>query len=167
MLDSALGVYSFYDGAGNDVPFLRTELLDPQGKPTNTFRADEPIKCRIIYQMLRELSGASVALTIRDALGGSLWGMRDLDFFPKLYEERKPGTYVYDCNAPADILRPGTYQLGLGVGSGSQYFHHPADPPLFEVSSNGYWRGTTAILEFQGADCPTDGRQAAILVERE
>jgi len=134
------GVYTFDDGAGHPVRFLRAELLNSKDEPTSTFRADEPIKFRITYRLAREFSGLSVALNIRDALGGSLWGVSDLDFFPELFEKRQPGTWVYECVAPANVLRPGIYQLGLGAGSGGQYFHHPANPPIFEVNCVGYWR---------------------------
>jgi lipopolysaccharide transport system ATP-binding protein len=144
------GVYTFDDGAGYAVQFLRAELLNSQEEPTSTFRADEPIKFRITYRLVREFSGLSVALIIIDALGGSLWGVSDLDFFPELFEKRQPGTYVYECIAPANVLRPGTYQLGLGAGGGGQYFHHPANPPIFEVTSVGYWRQSYGYFGVSG-----------------
>jgi len=134
------GMHTFSDGSGHAVQFLSAELLNPKNEHTSTFRADESIKFRITYLLVRDFSGLSVALNIADALGGSLWGVSDLDFFPDLFEERQAGTWVYECTAPANVLRPGTYILSLGAGSGGEYFHHPADAPLFEVSASGYWR---------------------------
>jgi len=133
------GVYKFEDGAGHVIQFLRAELLNSKEEPASTFRADEPIRFRIRYHISRELSGASIALNITDALGSSLWGMSDIDVFPDLYERRLVGTWVYECIAPGNVLRPGTYMVALGAGSGSQYFHHPTPFP-FEVSTAGYWR---------------------------
>jgi len=133
------GVYAFDDGAQHAVQFLRAELLNSQEKRTSTFRADEPIKFRITYRLTRDFSGLSVALNITGALGGSLWGVSDLDCFPELFEKRQQGAYVYECIAPANVLRPGTYKLALGAGSGSQYFHHPTPFP-FEINTVGYWR---------------------------
>ena len=133
------GVYTFDDGAGHAVQFLRAELLNLKGELTSTFRADEPIKFRITYRIAKELIGASVILNIVDSVFGSLWAMSDLDLFPELYEKRQAGIWVYECIAPGNVLRPGTYLLALGAGSGGQFYHHPAPFP-FEVSTAGYWR---------------------------
>jgi lipopolysaccharide transport system ATP-binding protein len=143
------GVYNFDDRAKHVVHFLHAELLNSKGKPSSTFRADEPITFRITYRIAQELSGVSVALNITDALGGSLWAMSDLDVYPELFEKRQAGTWVYECIAPANVLRPGTYMLALGAGSGSQYYHHP--PPFpFEINASGYWRASQRYFGIAG-----------------
>ncbi|TET39264.1 MAG: ABC transporter ATP-binding protein [Planctomycetota bacterium] len=132
------GAYTFDDGAEHAVQFLRLEMLNSKDEPTSVFRADEPIKFRITYRIEKDISGLSVVTNITDALGQSLWGMSDLDLFPELYEKRLAGTWVYECIAPANVLKPRNYLLALGAGTGSQYFHHPSLCP-FEISTAGYW----------------------------
>lgn len=143
------GVYNFYDGAGHAVQFLRAELINSNGKPASSFRADEPIRFRVTYHITKEISGVSIGLNITDALGGSLWGMSDLDIFPELYEKRQAGTWLYECIAPPNVLRPGIYMLALGAGSGSQYFHHPTPFP-FEINAAGYWRPSHRYFGISG-----------------
>lgn len=143
------GVYNFNDGAKHSVQFLCAELINSVGKPSSAFRADEPIRFRITYRITQELSGVSVALNITDALGGSLWGMSDLDAYPELYEKREAGTWVYECVAPANVLRPGIYMLALGAGSGSQHYHHPTPFP-FEINAAGYWRPSQRYFGIAG-----------------
>ena len=138
-IQSSSGMYKFDGGAEHEIQFLRAELLNSQGELTGTFRADESIKFRITYRIVKELSGVSIAINITDPVGSSLWGMSDLDIFPELYEKRRAGTWVYECIAPGNVLRPGTYMVALGAGSGSQYYHHPPLFP-FEITTAGYWR---------------------------
>ena len=134
------GVYNYDDGAGNEIFFKQIELLNPQGDISSNFRADESITFRVVYQVTREISTASIAVMIMDTMGDHLWEVSDIDYFPDLYDLRKPGTYTYVCSAPGGVLRPGTYRLQLGAGIPGRRFHRPAAQILFEVSAAGYWK---------------------------
>jgi hypothetical protein len=116
------------------------ELINQQGEISSTFRADEPIKFRITYCITKEMSGASVAVMIMDAMGGHLWEISDIDYLPDLFDARKPGTYVFNCVAPANVLRPGSYRLQLGAGLTQRKLHRPSTQVVFEISPSGYWK---------------------------
>lgn len=144
-----LGKYEFDDGKSHPFHFLSLELRNSKGELSSVFNANEPVRFRIIYKNNRSLNGLSVALNITDPMGGSLWAISDLDLFPELYEERSAGTWVYECTAPGNVLRPGTYMVALGAGRGGQYFHHPAPVP-FEISPIGYWRKSHKFFGISG-----------------
>ncbi len=139
-IEESSGSCEFEDGMDSPVRFLSLELTGTGNKPTNTFRADEPIKFRITYEIDREISGLSIAVNITDGVGASLWGVSDLDLFPELFQNRNPGRYVYECVAPGQVLRPGIYNVALGAGAGGTYFHHPRKQVFFEITTSGYWR---------------------------
>jgi len=135
-----LGSYNYEDGQGHEIYFKSVELINQQEVASSVFRADEPIKFRITYQIIREVNSASISVMIMDAMGSHLWEISDIDYFPDLYEKRKQGAYMFECIAPGNVLRPGTYRLQLGAGTARQLFHRPSTQVLFEINSNGYWK---------------------------
>jgi lipopolysaccharide transport system ATP-binding protein len=134
------GMHEFTTDKDYTIEFLRAETIDSQGKTASIFRADEEIRFRIIYRVNADISGSTVVLNICTAEAQSLWAVSDIDMFPDLYEMRKKGVWVYECIAPAKILRPGRFLAALGSAGGhGQYFHHP-ELFAFEITTQGYWR---------------------------
>jgi len=137
---SMSGIHGFKSDKDYTIEFLRAETIDSQGKTSSVFRADEEIRFRITYRVNADISGSTLGLNICTAEAQSLWAASDIDIFPDLYEMRKKGLWIYDCIAPAQILRPGRYLVALGSAGGhGQYYHHP-ELFAFEITTQGYWR---------------------------
>ena len=76
------GVYNYDDGPGNEIFFKQIELLNPQGEISSNFRADESITFRVVYQVTREISTASIAVMIMDTMGDHLWEVSEYRLLP-------------------------------------------------------------------------------------
>ena len=69
-----------------------------------------------------------------------MWEISDIDYFPDLFDDRKAGTYIFECIAPENVLRPGNYRLQLGAGIPRRKFHRPEVQVGFEITPIGYWK---------------------------
>jgi len=139
---AATGTHSFRGGEDHTVKFIRAETLNEKGEVTSAFRADEDIRFRITYSVEKDIRGSSLAINICNFDGTNLWATSDIDVFSTLFEQREKGSWIYECVAPGNVLRPGRYLVALGAGDVTgQYFHHP-DPFPIEILEQGFWKGS-------------------------
>jgi len=98
------------------ITIQKISLINDEDVLTNSIFLSHPFKIVIDIEVFEVIKGGVVALNIHSIDGSHIVSIEDNNFFPELFEERKPGKYSIVCNMPAKFLNKGTYTVRVGTG---------------------------------------------------
>jgi lipopolysaccharide transport system ATP-binding protein len=85
------------------------------GNDKSSLHFDEPIAVEITYTVTREAKNVRVGVRVSDANGLVVFSSVDSDAAAPLEPFRQPGEYHSCCTIPPSLLRPGKYDVSVGV----------------------------------------------------
>ncbi len=128
------------DGSGHaDCQFRSVRILSMDGQPISVAEFKDSFQVEIEYEVARALKDLSIICRLVDSLGATIWVSWDSDATGwKAGDVRAPGRYRSICHVPANLLRPGIYQVHIGARSADVNFPAHENVVMFEVSDVGY-----------------------------
>ena len=127
--DQSRGVVASYLSASRSGrrTWVRSETQSPESpiifdavdvssaKDESVLKFDSPIALKIAYTVARETKNACVLARITDNNGVVVFTSWDTDSVGSIGARRLPGQYRVRCDIPASLLRPGQYDVSVGV----------------------------------------------------
>jgi len=98
------------------ITIQKISLINDEDVLTNSIFLSCSFKIVIDIEVFEVIKGGVVALNIHSIDGSHIMSIEDNNFFPELFEERKPGKYTIVCSMPAKFLNKGTYIIRVGTG---------------------------------------------------
>jgi lipopolysaccharide transport system ATP-binding protein len=102
------------DVSENPIVLDAVRVISP-GSDKSGLPFDEPIAAEITYRVTREVKNARVLIQVRDANGLVVFTSWDSDATTSVETFRQPGEYSSSCTLPRSLLRPGKYEVSVGV----------------------------------------------------
>jgi lipopolysaccharide transport system ATP-binding protein len=104
------------------------------------FEFYEQLKVIIEYEIKKSVKNFQTYLLLRGPDGSIIWASHDTDGTDWSGEERDPGMYFSTCLFPEGILRPGWYQISVGIKGKPREIveDEHLDVISFQISEVGY-----------------------------
>jgi len=115
-------------------------LTGDEGKMSTNALFNEEIRIEIGYEIKSTVRSFRSYLFIKDVRNNVIWGSHDTDGSEKVGQSREPGVYQSTCIFPRGLLRPGRYQVSIGIfGKPLETVEEEhADVLSFDISEAGY-----------------------------
>jgi lipopolysaccharide transport system ATP-binding protein len=99
----------------SDVPVVFNEVRVDSSKGSAILQFEEPITLEIAYTVARPVKNVSMVARVIDANGIIVFTTGDADADESIAAYRDRGEYRARCKIPARILRPGQYDVSVGL----------------------------------------------------
>ena len=120
----------------SEIQLKSARVVSARNVSTTMVDYNDSFRIEIAYEVFQPIKGVSIALRVTDAFGNILWTSWDTDTPDWNGMTRNPGSYISSCGIPGRLLRPGQYQVSLGVISGGKKWYPKA--LTFEITPKGY-----------------------------
>lgn len=94
----------------------QVSTLDAERRPLAAIAQDAAFVIRVVYEVLKPMSGAHVRIRLKTEEGTMVFESFDADNPAWTEAGRQPGVYVADCLIPARWLNEGRYYVSLRAG---------------------------------------------------
>jgi lipopolysaccharide transport system ATP-binding protein len=136
------------DVSENPVVLDAVRVISP-GSDKSGLPFDEPIAVETTYRITREAKNACVFARVSDANGLIVFTSWESDTTTSLETFRQPGEYSSCCTIPRSLLRPGKYEVSVGLFEPKVEIWAMLDHVVsFEITEVGFPmnRGRTGVI---------------------
>ena len=124
---------------GSQAQIKSARLLSPDNQKIAIVNFDSQFRVEITYEIVEPMRNLSLLTRLTNSQGNVVWTSWDTDTTNWDGRVRGSGRYISVCKAPGGLLKPGHYQLSVGLvldrRTLADYHEHVL---RFEVSQIGY-----------------------------